>query len=177
MEPVEVNDRVGEIKNQRIAKLRDFLSVYLKTRTDSGEIDLPLIMKNAAYNMGDGGVEIGALIMQEQLKLSKLRRSLKDRRAEVLLELKGKRLPFPPSQKDIDTLTDSDAGWLLCIEDEDDRVKRAKPSVSELNEKVEIQEAYVEFLKSAQEQIRFFSRNADVLVNLHNVAIETGKLI
>ena len=42
---------------------------------------------------------------------------------------------------------------------------------------IDNQEDFIQFLAEQQEQIRYYARNADVLVKVHNFGQEIGKII
>lgn len=168
------NDLNAQISNISIKKVRDFLLQSLDSTDDNGEPDLKKIIHNATYNMGEVAIEIGGLIMQERLKRDGIAKQLREKRSEAYQELQTTRMGWTPTQSGIQIMLD---GSTDVERDENGVPLKDAHSVSELTSMLARQDDYIDFLKAAQEQIRYYPKNAKYLVDISNVGREIGKLI
>ncbi|MCQ2123276.1 MAG: hypothetical protein MJZ25_03745 [Fibrobacter sp.] len=147
------------LNNEQIKRLREFMMETLDSNDENGRPDLQKIMYNATYNMGEGAMEIGGLILQEKIKLEELEDTLRKTRKQIYEETMHTRLPFNPNAEGVKTMVDGNE------------------TISSLTMKVNKQKAYIEFLGNCQEAIRYYPRNANSLVTVANYGREHGMII
>jgi hypothetical protein len=163
------------LTDQKIMVVRDFLSKTLDSTNDMGEPDLHKIVYNGTYNMGAAAIEMAGLIMQEKLKLESLERRYRDKRARVLERIRSTRLGWAPSMSEVQVLVDGNTEINVDGNKEDN--SDDKVSATELKSMVDRQQEYIDFLKAAQELIRYYPRNAKDLVSAYQFGVEIGKII
>lgn len=147
------------VTDEQVRKVRDFLMKTLDSVNEKGEPDLEKILYNATYNMGHAAIEIAGLVMQEKLKLESLQKQYRERRKVVYEETMTTRMGWTPTQGGVQTMLDGDE------------------NLSTLKSKIDRQTEYIEFLRAAQEQIRYYPRNAKALIEVATFGKEIGKII
>lgn len=145
--------------NEQMQRLRSWLANALRTTNERGEPDAAVIYKQGAYNMGEYAIHIGMLTLKNKLKLASLKKELKKKRGEVYARMAMTKQKWMPSKEGETILIESD------------------PDLCDAVEKVECQEEFVAFLQDMQDKIRYYPRNADALVRVHNLGQEIGQII
>lgn len=163
-------------ENEQIIRVRDFLSKTLDSTNDDGEPDLRKIVYNGTYNMGAAAIELAGLVMQEKLKLESLVRRHREKKARVLERLHNTRMGWAPSNAEVNILAEGNTETGIDGDTDEER-GMDRTSLSELQSKIDRQQEYIEFLKAAQEQIRYYPRNAKALVDAYQFGVEIGKII
>ena len=161
--------------DKQIKLVRDFLSKTLDSTNERGEPDLRKIVYNGTYNMGSAAIEIAGLVMQEKRKLEKITAKYRVKKAKVLERLRNTRLGWGPSQGEIQTMVDGNTQINIDGEFEDNHDD--DESLTRLKSKMENQQNYIDFLKDAQECIRYYCRNGKALVDVYQFGMEIGKII
>jgi hypothetical protein len=150
--------------DQQLKNFRAWLSSALGTMRvkpdGTSEPDAARIYHNAAYNMGDAGIKIGIIVMRNKFRLNEMKKKYAQHKAEALNKLHyNKKLGWAPNDKEKATLLEGDV------------------NLAEEKERIDCQEDFIQFLAEQQEQIRYYARNADVLVRVHNFGQEIGQII
>lgn len=171
MIPNELNDKITDIS---VKEVRDFLMKCLDSTDDKGEPDLDKIIHNATYNMGEYAIEIGGLVLQERIKRINIAKRLREKRSEVYQRMNTTLFSWTPTKDGIETMVNGDT---TVEKDADGNPIKNDYSLSELQSMLERQDEYIEFLKFAQEQIRYYPRNAKHLIDISQFGREIGKII
>jgi len=150
--PKFVNDDV-------VKKLSDWMKKSLATHNDKGEIDLEKMIHNATYNMGDVGIEAAGWLFQERLKLEDMEAKYREARAIQFDDMMNKRVNYEKSKENINLILDGNA------------------NLNQLKSKINKQKNYIKFLEDYQEQIKFYASNTKEVVKLHEILVESGKLV
>lgn len=150
--------------NEQLKNLRQWLRNTMNTMKQmpdgQWEVDPQTVYYNAAYCMAEAGTKIGIIVMRNRFRLRDMQKQYAVHKAEVLDRLHRDRTKgWAPNDKEKDILVTGDAN--LAAE----------------KEMIDCQEDFIQFLAEQQEQIRFYARNADVLVKVHNFGQEIGKII
>ncbi len=145
-------------KNEQIRNLRDYFMKTLDCTDDNGDYDLGKMINNAAINMGEAGIELCGLLLQEKMKLRTLEENYNQKRRVVYKDLCETRMGWQPTQRGVDIMVDGDA------------------ELSDIRKEFENQKLYVEFLEQCQEQVRYFPRNVKDIVDASKYGMETGIL-
>lgn len=149
--------------DQQLKNLRAWLSATMSTlrpKPDGTfEVDTERVYYNAAYTMGEAGIKIGIIAMRNKFRLNEMKKKYATHKADALNKLHyNKKLGWAPNDKEKGILLDGDV------------------NLAEEKERIDCQEDFIQFLAEQQEQIRYFARNADVLVKVHNFGQEIGQI-
>lgn len=147
------------LDNENLKRIRAYLMQTLDSTDDNGQPDLEKIMYNATYNMGEGAIQIGGLLLQEQIKLDELEQQERELRKKIYEETMTTRMAFTPTNEGVKTMVNGDA------------------TLSALTSKIARQKYYIEFLRAAQENVRYYPRNAKALIEVATFGKEIGKII
>ena len=145
-------------KNEHIKTLRNYFMKTLDCTDEHGDYDLGKMINNASINMGEAGIELCGLLLQEKLKLRTFEETFNQKRRAVYTDICENRMKRQPTQKGIEIMVDGDA------------------KLSEVRKEYENQKLYVEFLEQCQEQVRYFPRNVKDIVDAAKYGMETGIL-
>jgi hypothetical protein len=145
-------------KNEHIKTLRDYFMKTLDCTDEHGDYDLGKMINNAAINMGEAGIELCGLLLQEKLKLRTFEETFNQKRRAVYKDICENRMAWQPTQKGIEIMVDGDS------------------ELSDIRKEYENQKLYVEFLEQCQEQVRYFPRNVKDIVDAAKYGMETGIL-
>lgn len=150
--------------DQQLKNLRNWLRATMATMKPkpdgTWEVDTNLVYYNAAYCMGEAGTKIGIIVLRNRFRLNEMKKAYAIHRAKVIEQLHhDKKRGWMPTDKEKDVLVNGD------------------PDLAAEKERIDCQEQYIQFLAEQQEQVRYFARNADVLVKVHNFGQEIGQII
>ena len=145
------------IDNDTVKKLSRWMKSKLETKDDSGKFDIEKMIHNATYNIGDALIEANGLVFQEQLKYDEMEGKYKEARAEKFDAMMNQRLKYEKTKDSVDLMLDGEA------------------SISAQKTALNKQKHYIENLKAFAEQVRYYPKNIDTIIQLHTIAIEAGK--
>ena len=150
--------------NEQLKNLRQWLRNTMNTMKPmpdgSWEVDPQTVYYNAAYCMAEAGTKIGLIALRNRFRLNEMKKEYAKHKAELIDRLHHDRnRGWAPNDKEKDILVSGDA------------------NLADEKMRIDCQEDFVQFLAEQQEQIRYYARNADVLVKVHNFGQEIGKII
>jgi hypothetical protein len=100
------------------------------------------------------------IAMRNRMRLNEMKKQYAIHRKEALDKLHhDKARGWSPNDKEKEVLVNGDV------------------NLAEEKMMIDNQEDFIQFLAEQQEQIRYYARNADVLVKVHNFGQEIGKII
>ena len=157
-----INEMVGNQNdpvNVQIARLRQWCAEALRTTDDNGEPDPNVVYRQGNYNMGENAIHIAMLAFKNKLKLNALRKQYNKAKRDVYVRIATTKHKWIPSKE----------GETIMLEGD--------PDLADIKERLECQEDFVKFLENMQDNIRYYARNADAMVRVHNFGTEIGKII
>ena len=162
LDPDAIQEMIGDENSpveQQMKNLRSWLRNALNTTDDSGQPNANVIYRQGTYNMGENAIHVGMLAFKNKLKLHALNGEYRQKRKAVYERMHTTKLKWIPSNQ----------GESMMVEGD--------PDLSALKERCECQEDFVKFLEDMQDLIRYYPRNADALVRVHNFGQEIGQII
>jgi hypothetical protein len=162
LDPDAIQEMIGDENSpveMQMKRLRAWLRNALQTCDESGKPNDNVIYHQGTYNMGENAIHIGMLAFKNQLKLSALNSEYRQAKKKVYENIHNTKMKWIPSAQ----------GESIMVEGD--------PNLSALKERCECQEQFVKFLESMQDLIRYYPRNADALVRVHNFGQEIGQII
>lgn len=157
-----LNEMVGDQNapvNVQMQRLREWCANALRTTNDRGEVDAQVVYNQGNYNMGENAIHIAMLAFKNKLKLIALKKEVKVKRSEVYQRMAMTKHKWVPSKDGENIMVEGD------------------PDLADLQERLECQEEFVKFLEDMQDKIRYYPRNADAMVRVHNFGQEIGQII
>ena len=155
-EDLSINE---QLKNLRLW-LRNTMNTMKPKPDGTWEVDPQTVYYNAAYCMAEAGTKIGMIAMRNRMRLNEMKKQYAIHRKEALDKLHHDRSRgWSPNDKEKEVLVNGDV------------------NLAEEKMMIDNQEDFIQFLAEQQEQIRYYARNADVLVKVHNFGQEIGKII
>lgn len=148
-----------QLKNLRLW-LRNTMNTMKQRPDGKWEVDPETVYYNAGYCMAEAGTKIGMIAMRNRLRLNQMKKDYAVHKAAALDKLhRDRSRGWAPNDKEKEILVSGDT------------------NLAEEKMMIDNQETFVQFLAEQQEQIRYYARNADVLVKVHNFGQEIGKII
>lgn len=147
------------IDNKLVDHLNNWMKKSLVTHTENGKIDVERMIHNATYNIGEVITEASGLIFQEKLKLDEMESKYDTLRSQKYDELMNKRMGYEKTKEGINLMLDG------------------QEDMNKLRLNIKKQKHYIEYLENFRESVKYYCNGVKVIIDLHNLIQESGKVI